>query len=129
MLFKKRRKEEVAVGSPPVDQPASEPRTSNTNDDLKKEAQQEPTKDAATKPAAPEVQYPMGVKLFLIMFSLLVSMFLVAMVRNLSGRQKALMNTDERRLRTASSSPPRYPKSPTTSTPSPTLAGTAPPTS
>ncbi|KAF0329651.1 major facilitator superfamily transporter [Colletotrichum asianum] len=81
MLFKKRRKEEVAVGSPPVDQPASEPRTSNTNDDLKKEAQQEPTKDAAAKPAAPEVQYPMGVKLFLIMFSLLVSMFLVAMDR------------------------------------------------
>uniref|UniRef100_L2FXT1 MFS aflatoxin efflux n=1 Tax=Colletotrichum fructicola (strain Nara gc5) TaxID=1213859 RepID=L2FXT1_COLFN len=95
MLFKKRRKEEVAVGSPPVDQPASEPRTSNTNDDLKKEAQQEPTKDAAAKPAAPEVQYPMGVKLFLIMFSLLVSMFLVAMVRRPSDRHKHSILTED----------------------------------
>ncbi|KAF9874881.1 major facilitator superfamily transporter [Colletotrichum karsti] len=78
MLFK-RKKEDVAVDPAPAGQPAS-PRTSETHDDLKNEKQHQGN-HAPAKATATEVDYPVGVKLFLIMFSLLVTMFLVAVDR------------------------------------------------
>lgn len=84
-MFFKREKQEVITDPIPTDQTASS-RTSENYDGLKDEKEQQQQQkqqqasDVPAKAAGPEVDYPVGVKLFLIMFSLLVSMFLVAVV-------------------------------------------------
>ncbi|KAL2880978.1 hypothetical protein SGCOL_003631 [Colletotrichum sp. CLE4] len=77
MFFKKRDKGAVASTTPASEPPASS-RTSKIHD----EEEQQPAQHALTHTSTTRsIQYPKGVKLFLIMLSILVSMFLVALDR------------------------------------------------
>ncbi|KAJ0160902.1 putative HC-toxin efflux carrier TOXA [Colletotrichum tanaceti] len=89
MFFKKRHDDGAAVGTttPTTDRPASS-RTSKTPDDDDDQqrrhhqaAQHAQHALAHTSTSRSEIQYPSGLKLFLIMLSILVSMFLVALDR------------------------------------------------
>ncbi|GKT40974.1 efflux pump aflT [Colletotrichum spaethianum] len=79
MFFKKRDKGAVAATATTTDQPASS-RSSKIHDD---EDQQQPAQHALTHTSTtqPEIQYPTGLKLFLIMLSIFMTMFLVALDR------------------------------------------------
>ncbi|KAK6220059.1 major facilitator superfamily transporter [Colletotrichum tabaci] len=85
-MFFKKRNEGAAVGTmtPTTDRPASS-RTSKTpdDDDDQQRRHHQPAQHALahTSTTRSEIQYPSGLKLFLIMLSILVSMFLVALDR------------------------------------------------
>ncbi|CCF43339.1 hypothetical protein CH063_13069, partial [Colletotrichum higginsianum] len=83
-MFFKKRNEGAAVDTmtPTTDRPASS-RTSKTpdDDDDQQRRHHQPAQHALahTSTTRSEIQYPSGLKLFLIMLSILVSMFLVAL--------------------------------------------------
>ncbi|TQN68789.1 Efflux pump aflT [Colletotrichum shisoi] len=85
-MFFKKRNEGAAVDTltPTTDRPASS-RTSKTpdDDDDQQRRHHQPAQHALahTSTTRSEIQYPSGLKLFLIMLSILVSMFLVALDR------------------------------------------------
>ncbi|GKT84542.1 MFS aflatoxin efflux pump [Colletotrichum tofieldiae] len=84
MFFKKRDKGAVAATTTTTttDQPASS-RTSKIHDD-ENQTQQQPAQHALTHTSTTrsEIQYPSGLKLFLIMLSVFMTMFLVALVKD-----------------------------------------------
>ncbi|WQF79528.1 Putative major facilitator superfamily, MFS transporter superfamily [Colletotrichum destructivum] len=84
MFFKKRNEAAVGTTTPSTDRPASS-RTSKTpdDDDDQQRPHHQPAQHALahTSTTRSEIQYPSGLKLFLIMLSILVSMFLVALDR------------------------------------------------
>ncbi|KAF6822248.1 HC-toxin efflux carrier TOXA 15 [Colletotrichum musicola] len=78
MFFKRRDPDEVAI-APPDD--AASSRASKTHDDANAAAQGEPAQNVLTHASTREIQYPVGLKLLLIMLSVFVTMFLVALDR------------------------------------------------
>ncbi|EXF78975.1 major facilitator superfamily transporter [Colletotrichum fioriniae PJ7] len=77
MFFKKRDK-----GAVPATTPTSEPPASSRTSKIHDEEEQQPAQHALTHTSTTRsIQYPKGLKLFLIMLSILVSMFLVALDR------------------------------------------------
>ncbi|KAF6826469.1 HC-toxin efflux carrier TOXA 15 [Colletotrichum plurivorum] len=78
MFFKRRDPDEVAIA--PADDAASS-RASKTHDDAHDAAQGEPAQNVLTHASTRSIQYPVGLKLLLIMLSVFVTMFLVALDR------------------------------------------------
>ncbi|OLN86921.1 putative HC-toxin efflux carrier TOXA 15 [Colletotrichum chlorophyti] len=79
MLFKKRDESAAAASTPPPDEQASSSGTSKTHDDETREPAHNAL--AQTSTTRSEIHYPAGLKLFLIMLSIFITMFLVALDR------------------------------------------------